>query len=66
MSHPPRRTRTWLKHLPAALLAVIVAFIAQRWQADNVSALLFVPYACWVAFATLLNASIVRLNQSAA
>jgi len=50
----------------AALLAVIVAFIAQRWQADNVSALLFVPYACWVAFATLLNASIVRLNQSAA
>jgi translocator protein len=46
----------------AALLAVILAFIVQNWQADNVSALLFVPYACWVAFATLLNASIVRLN----
>lgn len=46
----------------AALLAVILAFIVQRWQVDNVSALLFVPYACWVAFATLLNASIVRLN----
>jgi translocator protein len=46
----------------AVLLAVILAFIVQRWQADNVSALLFVPYACWVAFATLLNASIVRLN----
>ena len=46
----------------AALLAAIVAFIVQRWHADNVSALLFVPYAGWVAFATLLNASIVRLN----
>jgi tryptophan-rich sensory protein len=46
----------------AALLAVILAFIVQRWHADNVSALLFVPYACWVAFATLLNASIVVLN----
>ncbi len=46
----------------AALLAVILAFIVQRWHADSVSALLFVPYACWVAFATLLNASIVVLN----
>ena len=46
----------------AVLLAVIIAFVAQSWQADNVSALLFVPYACWVAFAALLNASIVKLN----
>ena len=50
----------------AALLAVILAFIVQRWGADLVSALLFVPYACWVAFATLLNASIVVLNQQGA
>lgn len=48
-----------------ALLAVIVTFIIQRWDADFVSALLFVPYACWVAFATVLNASIVVLNRSA-
>ena len=47
----------------AALLAVIVAFIAEQWTADRVSAWLFVPYACWVAFATLLNASIVVLNK---
>src|ERR1700733_11694744 len=47
----------------AALLAVLLAFIVQSWHADNVSALLFVPYACWVAFATLLNASIVNLNR---
>jgi len=45
-----------------ALLAAILAFIATRWNADRVSALLFVPYAAWVAFATLLNASILALN----
>ena len=49
----------------AALLAVIVAFIAEQWTPDRVSAWLFVPYACWVAFATLLNASIVVLNKNA-
>jgi benzodiazapine receptor len=46
----------------AALLAVILVFIWARWTADRVSALLFVPYAAWVAFATLLNAAIVVLN----
>jgi benzodiazapine receptor len=48
--------------LIAALLAVILVFIVTRWTADRVSALLFAPYAAWVAFATLLNASIVVLN----
>ena len=41
---------------------MILAFIAAAWSRDRVSALLFVPYAAWVAFATLLNASIWRLN----
>jgi tryptophan-rich sensory protein len=45
-----------------AMLATIMAFIVTRWNADRVSALLFVPYAVWVAFASLLNASIVILN----
>jgi tryptophan-rich sensory protein len=45
-----------------ALLAVILVFIATRWRADRISALLFVPYAAWVAFASVLNASIVALN----
>jgi tryptophan-rich sensory protein len=45
-----------------ALLIAILAFIATRWQADRVSALLFVPYAAWVAFASVLNAAIVALN----
>jgi tryptophan-rich sensory protein len=45
-----------------ALLATIIAFIATQWNSDRASALLFVPYAAWVAFATVLNASIVVLN----
>lgn len=48
--------------IAAALLAVIFAFIVQRWDVDDISAFLFVPYACWVAFAMILNAAIARLN----
>lgn len=46
----------------AALLVTILMFIAYRWRGDRVSATLFVPYAAWVAFASVLNASIVVLN----
>jgi tryptophan-rich sensory protein len=59
----------FLLHRPAlalgiiiALLLVIIGFIVERWRRDQASALLFLPYAAWVAFATLLNAAIVRLN----
>jgi tryptophan-rich sensory protein len=44
------------------LLAVIVAFIATAWRQDRAAAWLFVPYAAWVAFASVLNASILALN----
>ncbi len=44
------------------LLATILAFIGAAWQQDRVAASLFVPYAAWVAFASLLNASIWILN----
>lgn len=44
------------------LLAVILAFIAIRWQRDRLTAWLFMPYAAWVAFASLLNFSIGVLN----
>ena len=44
------------------LLAAIVAFIAASWRHDRVAALLFLPYAAWVGFASLLNASILSLN----
>ena len=45
-----------------ALLAAILIFTRARWTADRVSSLLFLPYAVWVAFATLLNAAIAVLN----
>lgn len=45
-----------------AMLVTIAGFIRDRWQADRTAALLFAPYLAWVAFATLLNASIFMLN----
>ena len=45
-----------------ALLVAILAFIAIAWKLDRLAAWLFVPYAAWVAFASLLNASIWMLN----
>jgi translocator protein len=47
-----------------ALLAAILGFIVMRWPRDRTTALLFTPYAAWVAFATLLNGSIWILNQA--
>lgn len=44
------------------MLAAILAFIASAWRQDRVAAWLFVPYAAWVAFASLLNGSIWMLN----
>lgn len=44
------------------LLALIYAFIAKTWQLDRLAAWLFIPYAAWVSFATLLNASLWWLN----
>ena len=44
------------------LLAAILAFIARQWSDDRISAALFIPYAAWVGFASVLNAAIVRLN----
>jgi benzodiazapine receptor len=44
------------------LVALILTFIARTWRHDRVSAWLFVPYAAWVCFATLLNVSLALLN----
>ena len=44
------------------LLVTILGFISTAWPRDRVAALLFAPYAAWVAFASLLNASIFALN----
>ncbi len=44
------------------LLAAILAFIATAWRPDRVTAWLFVPYAAWVAFASVLNVALYWLN----
>jgi translocator protein len=44
------------------LLTVIVSFIWVQWRENRLAAMLFIPYAAWVAFASLLNYSIYRLN----
>ena len=45
--------------LEAAILGTMLAFR----RIDGVAAALLVPYALWVAFATLLNVTIWRLNN---
>jgi len=42
--------------------ALVLAFIANRWSRDRLSAWMFVPYAAWVLFASALNLSIAILN----
>lgn len=44
------------------LLVCVVAFIATSRKQDGLSAALFLPYLAWVAFASLLNGSILVLN----
>lgn len=45
------------------LLAAIIGLIGSTIRRDRLVALMMVPYALWVAFATLLNASIFLLNE---
>ena len=45
-----------------SLLAAILAFIARQWEADRISSVVFLPYAAWIVFASLLNLAIVSLN----
>lgn len=46
----------------AALLLTILAFIIRAWKTDVIAALLFVPYAAWVATAMALNGALILLN----
>ncbi|KQT83807.1 TspO/MBR family protein [Aurantimonas sp. Leaf443] len=45
-----------------ALLAAILGFLAATRAREPVAFWCFVPYAAWVAYASLLNLAIVRLN----
>lgn len=44
------------------MLVVIITFIVVQWLENRLAALLFIPYAAWVAFASLLNYYLFRLN----
>jgi translocator protein len=44
------------------MIAAILAFIATARRLDRVAAWLSAPYAAWVAFAAVLNASLLALN----
>jgi len=44
------------------LLLAILATTLLFWQRDRIAGMLFIPYAGWVAFATVLNAALWRLN----
>ncbi len=56
-----RRPRAALAEV-ACLDMANVLLVRQAWRADRPAAILLLPYACWTAFATALNAEIVRLN----
>ena len=44
------------------LLATILTFIRVVWPSDRIAAWMFVPYAVWVAFASILNGYIFSAN----
>ncbi len=44
------------------MLATIVAFVLTSWRRDPPAARLFLPYGVWVAFASVLNATLLWLN----
>lgn len=46
----------------AVLMAAILATAGAFWRADRLAGLMMAPYAAWVAFASLLNFEIWRLN----
>ncbi len=45
-----------------ALVIAVAGFVVASWQRDRISALLFLPYLAWVAFATALNSAILLMN----
>ena len=56
--HRPGQAFAEILALDVAVLATLLAF----WRVRSTAGLLLVPYALWVAFATVLNFTIWRLN----
>jgi tryptophan-rich sensory protein len=46
------------------LLCAIITNTIMFWRIDRLAGLLFVPYAAWVTYATVLNASLLLLNET--
>jgi tryptophan-rich sensory protein len=46
------------------LLCAIITNTIMFWRIDRLAGLLFVPYAAWVTYATVLNASLWLLNET--
>lgn len=53
---------TWAMAVIVALLAAAVWTAINMWPASRWATFLFIPYILWVAFASVLNASIIALN----
>jgi len=47
-----------------SLEGMIISYISAARKVDRAAANAFIPYAAWVAFATVLNAEIARLNPT--
>ena len=52
----------WALAVVLALLATLVVTTWRFWSINRLAGWLMVPYLAWVAFASLLNGAIVRLN----
>jgi tryptophan-rich sensory protein len=59
-----------LQRIDLALIEIVILLVAiitntiMFWRIDRPSGVLFVPYAAWVTYATILNASLWRLNKT--
>jgi benzodiazapine receptor len=49
-----------------ALEGMLISYITAARKVDGAAAAAFIPYAAWVAFATVLNAEIAQLNPERA
>jgi benzodiazapine receptor len=46
------------------LLVAIITNMIMFWRIERLTGLLFVPYAAWVTYATILNASLWLPNET--
>ena len=59
-----------LQRIDLALLEIVILLVAiiantiMFWRIERLAGLMFVPYAAWVTYATLLNASLWLLNAT--